>query len=204
MFVPGGASAFEIAAGASGGLSVASLIGRNAVPGDGWENKALYGFSGGAVVTVDFFSRFGVELDCIYSNKGIKAIRNSGSGEFTRQYAYLDMPVLARFILTLEDGAPLRQAFFAGPCFSVLRDARETTAGTGTCSEGTVDKKDEMKPLDIGVILGFAAEIEAGPGRFVFNIRYNHGFSTLDRTEDIRTSVMGVNLGYAFTVFSNY
>jgi hypothetical protein len=204
MCIPGGASALEIAAGASGGLSVASLIGSNAVPGDGWEDKVLYGYNGGAVFVVDFSRVFGVEVDCIFNNKGVKAIQNSGGGAFTRQYAYVDLPVMARFILTIESGAPIRQSFCVGPCFSILWNARETTAGTGTSSDGTVDTKDEMEPLDIGAVVGFAVEIEAGPGRLVFDIRYNQGFYTLDTAEDIRTSVIGVNLGYVFSLFSRY
>jgi hypothetical protein len=199
MFIPAGASAFEIAAGAQGGLSLASLIGRNAVPGNGWENKSLIGFNGGAVAVIDF-TRFGLEVECLYTRKGIRAIQSSASGEFTRKYTYLDLPVLAKFIITIEHGAPLRQTFFAGPCFSFLKEAIETD----TCCSGTADKKDEMKPLDIGVILGFAAEIDVGPGRIVFDVRYNHGFSSLDRIEDIRTSLVGVSLGYVFSIFTTY
>jgi hypothetical protein len=202
MCVPGGASAFEIAAGASGGLSVASLMGSNAVPGEGWEDKPLCGYNGGAVFVVDLSRVFGVELDCIYNNKGIRAIQDSGGVEFTRKYTYIDLPVMARFVLTMENGAPIRQCFCVGPCFSVLWDARETTAGTG--SDGTVDKKEEMKPMDIGVVVGFSVEIETGPGRLVFNIRYNHGFNSLDKVEDIRASVIGVNIGYIFSVFRRY
>ncbi|MBN2189188.1 MAG: PorT family protein [Chitinispirillaceae bacterium] len=204
LSVSGGAFAFEIGAGAGGGLSVASLIGGNALPGDGWDDRSLCVINGGAVAVVDFSRVFGAQLECRHSTKGIKAVQSSGSCEFTRQYTYLDLPFMGRFILNIEHGAPMRQAFFVGPCFSILRKAQETTAGTVTCSDGTIDTKDEMKPLDVGFIVGFAAEFEAGPGRFIFDVRYNQSFNTVDRTEDIKTSLLGINMGYIFSIFSRY
>jgi hypothetical protein len=193
-FAPEGVSALEISAGVKGGLSVASMIGKNAVPGDGWKDQFLCGFNGGPAVAADFDNGFGVELDCIYNTKGIKARENSGPGEITKRYAYLDIPVLARFAISIEDGGPLRQLFFAGPCFSILQSAEETTTGTSSCYKDT----NRTKPLDLGIVVGFAGEIEAGPGRCVVDIRYNHGFSTVDSVKDIKNSVIVIQMGYLF------
>jgi hypothetical protein len=200
MAVSGRAAAWKVAAGSKGGLALASLVGSDAVPRDGWNDKPLCCFNGGVSVVVDFSSVFGIELECLHSNKGVRVLPVEGDSEFIRRYTYVDVPVLARCILTIEHGAPVRQVFFAGPYFGFLRSARESD----TCGSGTIDKKDEVKPHDIGVMVGFAAEIDAGPGCIIFDVRYSHGFSSLERTENIRTSVIGVNVGYVFSIFTVY
>jgi hypothetical protein len=195
---PEDASALEVSAGVKGGVSLATMIGRDAVPGGGWKDQFLFGFNGGPAAAVDFDNGFGVELDCIYTTKGINARESSGGGEMTKQYAYLDLPVLVRFAISYEDGDPLRQLFFAGPCFSFLQSARETTAGTGPGSDSAADRRSGMKPRDFGIIVGFAGEIEAGPGRCVVDIRYNHSFYTVDSVRDLKNSVMIIQMGYLF------
>jgi hypothetical protein len=202
---PGETSAFEMSAGFKGGLSIAFLNGKEASPGDGWDSKLFLRFNGGAAVIMNFSPAFGVEINCLYSEKGMKA---AGDGELTRQFAYLDIPVLARIT---NEGTPVRQSFSVGPFIGILQHAKETIAGSGHGHNGTVDLTGGMKPLDFGIVLCTATEIEAGPGSVIVEFRYSLGLSTVDlltqqekdngftAAEDIKTMALGIIAGYVFS-----
>jgi hypothetical protein len=209
----GEAAALDISAGVNGGLAIASMTGRDAVPEGGWKKVTNCVVNGGAVVDVDILPGLGVELDCIYSTKGIKVRDTAGSREVSRRYTYLDVPVLLKLYLLVDEDSPVRQSFFAGPFFGKLLSAEKTTSGTGGSCAGTVDIKDEVEPWDIGLIVGSGAEVDAGPGRLFIDFRFSKGLVTVGSpgtekkkcgttatpAEDIKTLLLGITVGYVFT-----
>ena len=144
---------------------------------------------------MDFYSGFGVELGCLYSSAGMKAQEKSGDGEVTRRYIYCDVPILFRVAQT---GSTVRHAFFAGPFFGMLLSAEKVTRGVSCCSDGTQDVKQESAPVNMGFVVGSGVAIEAGAGDIVIDLQFSRGLTSVDREEEIKTSVFSVLAGYVF------
>jgi len=198
-------TALEMSAGVKGGLAMANLTGKDATPPRGGEKKMLLGANAGGVFTINFAPMFGAELDLFYSMKGAKG--TVGSAEDNLKYDYLDIPLLAKFIVPME-GA-IKPVVFVGPSFGILLSAKEEISGTGTM-EGTTDVKDDLNSLDIGLVAGAGAEIGAGPGKVLVDVRYSMGFTTTEKLTDaikalgrteapvVKNSVFSFMAGYAF------
>ena len=117
--------ALEMSAGVKGGLALANLTGKDATPPRGGEKKMLLGANAGGVFTINFTPMFGVELDLLYSMKGAHGV--VGAVNDNLKYDYLDIPLLAKFIVPME-GA-IKPVVYAGPSFDILLSAKEEISG---------------------------------------------------------------------------
>ena len=202
--------ALEMSAGVKGGLAMGNITGADATQ-TGADKKMLLGMNAGGVFNMNFMPMFGAELDVLYSMKGAKWVpTGGGSGESDFKTAYLDIPVLAKFIVPTP-GA-FKPIVFVGPSFGILLSSKGVTSGMGAPYDGTVDMKDNTTSLDIGLVAGVGAEIGLGSGNLLFDARYMMGFSKFTKLTDaekalgatdadlpeLKNSVISIMVGYAF------
>jgi len=197
--------ALDMSAGVKGGLAMASMTGADAAPPAGAEKSMLLGANVGGIFNVNFSPIFGLELDLMYSMKGMTWKATSGDAKINFKGAYLDIPLLAKFIVPME-GA-IKPVVYAGPSFGILLSSKMNSTGGG--QDTTMDTKDHTKSLDFGLAAGVGAEIGAGPGNLLVDVRYTMGFSTTakltqaeidagDPVPELKTSVLSFMAGYAF------
>jgi hypothetical protein len=205
------AMALEMSAGVKGGLALANMTGKDATQA-GADKKMLLGADAGGVFNINFMPMFGAELDLLYSMKGVKYTASDGSGvEEKGKLAYLDIPLLAKFIVPME--GVLKPTVFVGPSFGILLSSKDEVSGTGDPTlDGTTDEKEHTKSLDIGLVAGVGAEIGVGSGNLLVDVRYSMGFSTAAKLTDaekaagatdadipeMKNSVIAIMVGYAF------
>ncbi|MBD2751440.1 porin family protein [Spirosoma validum] len=164
------------------------------------------GFTAGAFLMYSSLNHFGISADVLYSQRGTKF--NDGRYKFTQHVNYLEIPVVARYFLTLSGN--FRPNVFIGPSLGIKLNAKRTDGEVlaGPATQVNIDNTGDFHSLDLGATGGFQLNWGVGPRqRFLLDARYNLGLSNVQAlpnlwgaNNNIHNSVITVTLGYGFGV----
>lgn len=147
------------------------------------------GLSIGGFATFHVTNEFGIEPELLFTQRGAK--ESSDGSDVTVKLDYIDIPVLARYDLHLQNST-VRPFFLAGPTFSfqVSCDAEESGEGgsiSASCDalnneeEGGFSKKSFDTGATLGAGIGFPVDKTMN---LSFSVRYTHGLiDTFDNVD---------------------
>ena len=181
--------------GIKAGGSLTSFVGKDVSS----SSSAKLGVHGGLIANLDLSGRFSIQPELLYSMKGTKDQRNSGSNTLNgyQTLHYVDVPILLK--------VKADQLFFeAGPQLGVLVGATQTIE-SGTASNSISDK-DNFNDLDFGYALGLGFQAPTG---FLLGLRYNGGLKNIVKPvqgfggntiqPEARNSAFQLYVGYMFS-----
>ena len=193
VFVSSGAALAQeqpAAVGLKAGVNLANLN----FEGDG-ETVSLdqrKGVVGGLFVVWPANSRFALQTEALYSQKGAQMEEGGDSAKI--KLDYIDVPVLARISSPLSRGTSFHA--FAGPSFGFRVSAKSESSFDG--EEESEDIDDDVERFDLGLVAGAGVEM----GRFVIDGRYTWGLSNINKIESddvkIKNRVFAVMAGIRF------
>jgi outer membrane immunogenic protein len=197
--LPCAAGAMGIEKGVKAGVNLASFRGEFADLADA---KTRAGFVGGGFVAFGFAPDLAVQVELLYTQKGAKfeSVGMDDEGSPTgRTYDtfvkvdYLEVPVLLRG--TLLRGAPVQPMYLVGPTAGI-------NLGGTVESDGLHDADlDDLKSVDLGLVLGAGAGFKLGGRKATAEFRYTTGFTDIydlvGNAESIN-SVFSLMAGIAF------
>jgi hypothetical protein len=197
--MPCAAGAMGIEKGVKAGVNLASFRGEFADLADA---KIRTGFVGGAFVAFGFAPDLAVQVEALFSQKGAKfeSVGMDEEGNPTGQtydtfvkVNYLEVPVLLRG--TLLRGAPVQPMYLIGPTAGI-------SLGGTVESDGLPDADlDELKSVDLGLVLGAGAAFRLGGRKVTAEFRYTTGFGDiydLSGNAESVNSVFSLMAGIAF------
>ena len=191
------AQAGPVSLGVVAGADVADQAGQ-----DVFAPHDRFGFIGGVSGSFRFASRWAVQVEGLYVQKGGRENNDMDPEDpFDDELSleYLEFPILLKFAFT-EEGT--RPEVFVGPSF-----AYEMSCKYDTFPEGVSDPVDcaeagwQTRSLDVGVAFGVDVEIPLGSGHFVIDGRGIVGLSSFDDSEanlDFRNRILALMVGYRF------
>ncbi len=193
------------------GANISTLV------GDIENEKWVPGWSVGGFVMYSSINHFGISADLLYSQKGARVkditfivldpndpVLGSNKYSYTERINYFEIPVLARYFLTLSGN--FRPNFFIGPSVGLRLNAKSKNFEPETIS-GDRDITDQIRPADLGFAGGFALNFEVAPGkRVLLDARYTYGLTDITKNPNnsLRNSAITLNLSYGFGVGKNY
>ena len=165
------------------------------------------GIQAGAFVMYSSLNHFGISADVLYSQRGAKYA--DANQKFTQQVNYLEIPVVARYFLTLSGN--FRPNLFIGPSLGIKMSAKRakaenlTNLGVATNRDNTSD----FNSLDLGATGGF--QLNWGTGNrqhFLIDARYTLGLSDVQTSlpnlwgnrNSLQNSTISLALGYSFGI----
>jgi opacity protein-like surface antigen len=161
------------------------------------------GLSIGGFATFHVTKEFGIEPELLFTQRGAK--ESGGGSDLTLKLDYIDIPVLARYDVTLPNSAA-RPFFLAGPTFSfqVSCDAEESGEGgsiSASCdavnqqNEGSLSKKS----FDTGATLGAGVAFPVDKKMDLsFSVRYTHGLIDTFDNADAKNRTWSFMAGLTF------
>jgi len=159
-----------------------------------WKN--LVSLRIGAFASFRIFKNIYLQPEFLYSRNGARFMGTyDGAGAEVREHlSYLEFPLLAKMRFSLRDDFSL--SVLAGGFGSLKIGAKSVVEYGGESSEE--DIKDEIKPLDFGVVFG----AELGWKRWVFDIRCALGLADLKEQDTsgnrVYNRALAFMLGYRF------
>ncbi|AQG79957.1 hypothetical protein AWR27_11845 [Spirosoma montaniterrae] len=188
------------------GLNLSNYWGNS----DGMSMKP--GLAAGVGLMYSSLNHFGLGVDVLYSQRGARYRGNNL--EFTQRVNYLEIPVVAKYFLTLNGN--FRPNVYIGPSLGVRLNAKrvngEYLQGSGPVING--DNNNDFNSLDLGATGGFQLNWR-GAGerqRFLIDARYTLGLSEVQaglpnlwgRRNSLQNSTITLTLGYSFGVGPEY
>lgn len=165
------------------------------------------GLAAGAFLMYSSLNHFGISADVMYSQRGAKY--NDGRYSFTQHVNYLEIPVVARYFLTLSGN--FRPNVFIGPSLGIKLNAKRTDGEvlSGASTVINADNTKDFNSLDLGATGGF--QLNWGMGNrqhFLFDARYNLGLSNVQSQlpnlwgtrNSLNNSTITLTVGYGFGV----
>ncbi len=175
------------------------------------------GLTAGVFLMYSSLNHFGISADVLYAQRGAKyqgsvvpPFGNPATTRFTQRVNYLEIPVVARYFLTLSGN--FRPNVFIGPSLAVKLNAKRVNGEyiggiTGPAING--ENSNDFKDLDLGATGGFQLNWGVGSRqRFLIDARYNLGLSEVQtnlpniwgRRSSLQNSTITLTLGYGFGV----
>lgn len=159
------------------------------------------GFIGGVSGTVRVASRWAIQVDGLFVQKGGKENSDSDPEDIPDEFSvqYLSFPVVLKYSLSAGGTRP---HLFAGPSF-----AFEVGCTYDAFPDGVSDPMDcddaglRTTALDLGIAFGADVEIPIGSGHLVIDGRGVVGLSSFDDSEDeldFRNRILALMVGYRF------
>ena len=153
--------------GVMAGVNLATLAGNDV---DDAENRI--GALGGLSYVRNWGGATGLEMDILYSAKGVKSV--DGSDEFTLKLNYIEIPVLLRY--DFPSSGAVRPHVSIGPSLAFRASCgAETTSGGASISvdcDGLQEGLDvKLKSLDVGAALGAGLDFAMGRRTFTVGAR---------------------------------
>lgn len=182
------------------GANISTLMGDVPAAAD---VKWLAGWSVGGFIMYSDINHFGISADILYSQKGARITNRSTAGSsttFTQRINYLEIPVLARYFLTLKGS--FRPNIFIGPSVAFkLNATQKDYEGTAT-PQANRDNTDSYRPADLGLTGGIALNFEVAKGkRILLDARYTYGLTDISLAPaSVRNSAVTLNLSYGFGI----
>jgi hypothetical protein len=178
------------AVGAKAGASVANIFGE-----DVFDQGFKLGGALGAFLTYSLGDRFAVQPEILFVMKGSRyRSTRFGAYEETMDFRYLEIPVLAKFLL--NRGRVVFDAF-AGPALAFKLGAKVKYRWEGLAEEHDME---DMKGADLGLAVGAGAAYPLGrSGRLSLDVRYTFGLTSIDANGDgVKNGAFLVLVGWAF------
>lgn len=156
------------------------------------------GLAAGAFLMYSSLNHFGISADVLYAQRGTRF--DNGSLKFTQRVNYLEIPVVARYFLTLSGN--FRPNLFIGPSLAVKLNAKRVNGFDG-------DNSNDFNNLDLGATGGFQLNWGVGSRqRFLIDARYNLGLTDVQTNlpniwgprSSLQNSTITLALGYGFGV----
>ena len=179
--------------------------------------KSKLGLVGG--IGFEMGSRFGVEIDILYIQKGVKfegsgsdpLFGEAGSFDVTANLDEVSVPVLLRFEF-LEGTTPyILGGGEVGYIISSKAKYNATDNATGKTYSGTeeLDQTDNLNKLDYGLVFGAGLEIDSLTIPFFIEWRYHMGLANIFKSDAdtptqaqdddwVRTKTVVVTIGIKF------
>lgn len=191
----------------SGPVSLGVVAGANVADQAGEDVFAPHdriGFIGGVSGSFRFASRWAIQLDGLYVQKGGRENNDMDPEDaFDDELSleYIEFPLLLKFAFT-EEGT--RPEIFVGPSF-----AYELSCTYDTFPEGVSDPVEcaeeglQTRSLDVGIAFGADVEIPLGSGHLVIDGRGIVGLNSFDDSEanlDYRNRILALMVGYRFSL----
>lgn len=180
--------------GARGGVAMSTLRGDFA---DVAEPDLRLSPTGGVFAEAELASTLGIQVEALYVTKGADfegegVDENGDPVRFDSHLilTYVDVPVLLR--VNLPGSTSLAPYVVGGPTFGFGLDATAETDGFPD-----VDYSDDLKTLDLGVLVGLGLRMPMGGARVDVEARYGTGFSDL---WDISNNLESINQGFSVTL----
>ncbi len=183
-FMPRPATAASIDLGVKGGLALSNLRWTGEGPEEGWCNLTKPVF--GVFAAFNLSQTFAIQPELYLWMAGAQ-IEDSFEGDtFKMQFLfnYLHIPVLAKVHLIKE--GKVRPILFAGPAFSFLMTAKQKAWYNGS-PKGEEDVKEYLKSTDLSAVFGGGLEFYLNKIMLVLDVRYNLGFTNIDKESEDTT-----------------
>lgn len=171
------------------------------------------GLAAGAFIMYSSVNHFGLSADVLYSQRGARYdgpdYLTGGSLQIKQRVNYLEIPVVARYFLTLSGN--FRPNLFIGPSLGLRLNAKRTDAklnGADAPRYNTQNSAD-FNSLDLGATAGFQLNFHAGRRQhFLIDGRYTLGLTDVKSglpnvygpLSNLRNSTFTLALGYSFGV----
>lgn len=165
------------------------------------------GLSAGAFLMYSSLNHFGISADVLYSQRGTSF--NDQRIRFIQRVNYLEIPVVARYFLTLSGN--FRPNVFVGPSVGIKMNAKRIKGdylqGTGPVLNG--NNSDAFNSLDLGATGGFQLNWGVGNRQhFLIDARYTLGLSDVQAFTNVwggprnslQNSTISLALGYSFGI----
>ncbi|HLL94502.1 MAG TPA: porin family protein [Spirosoma sp.] len=179
------------------------------------------GLAAGAFLMYSSLNHFGISADVLYSQRGTRysgtdfsPFGNPATTKFTQRVNYLEIPVVARYFLTLDGN--FRPNVFIGPSVGIKLNARRVNGEyigrvTGPAING--DNGNDFRNVDLGATGGF--QLNWGVGnrqRFLIDARYTLGLTGVQtnlpnvwgQRSSLQNSTITLALGYGFGIGREY
>jgi len=168
--------------------------------------KFTPGVAAGVFLMYSSLNHFGISADFLYSQRGTEY--NDGRIKFRQRVNYLEIPVVARYFLTLEGN--FRPNIFIGPSLGIKLNAKRLNGEylTGSGPVINADNGSDFNDLDLGGTGGF--QLNWGTGNrqhFLIDARYTLGLSNVINLPNrwtprntLQNSTISIALGYSFGV----
>ncbi|HEY5747371.1 MAG TPA: porin family protein [Chryseolinea sp.] len=159
------ASVGAFAQGVSGGIKAGLNLANQTYSGNGYTTSPSFlpALHGGVYLTAMFSEHLGLQPELLYSGQGAK------SGDYKRQMAYINVPVLVRYNLNSL------VSFHAGPQIGFLASAKDKVSSSST------DVKDKFKSTDMSIAAGVGIDL---PIKLNFSFRFVKGLSDIANIDD--------------------
>ncbi|GAB4021599.1 hypothetical protein GCM10028773_30960 [Spirosoma koreense] len=165
------------------------------------------GLAAGAFLMYSSLNHFGISADVLYSQRGAKYADSRYS--FTQHVNYLEIPVVARYFLTLS--GKFRPNVFVGPSLGIKLNAKRTNGQilSGPPTVVNMDNTSDFNSLDLGATGGFQLNWGVATRQhFLIDARYTLGLANVQSNlpnlwgphNSLYNSTITVTLGYAFGV----
>ena len=169
--------------------------------------KFTPGVSAGVFLMYSSLNHFGISADFLYSQRGTSY--NDNQKKFIQRVNYLEIPVVARYFLTLSGN--FRPNVFVGPSLGIKMNAKRIKGdylqGTGAVLNG--ENTEDFNSLDLGATGGF--QLNWGTGNrqhFLLDARYTLGLNNVQTNlpnvwgthNSLQNSTFTLALGYSFGV----
>lgn len=214
LFLLGSQSVYPVKLGVKGGFSMAKMSPFDDIDIDTnfFEYHYLNGYLVGLFVEIPLSRGLLFQPEAMITRKGVNITDDSPKFfsedyylEIDIKYSYLEIPAL--FKLNLGKGGNISPYLLAGPYmafkFSATYRAVEDHDLGYFESEGDIET---AKSIDFGVIIGAGAQIKAGNGKLLLEVRYSIGLadafdglsSEINDTFKSKHSMLVFVVGYVF------
>jgi hypothetical protein len=193
LLLPAAAGAMGIEKGVKAGVNLSDFRGEFA---DlvGTQNKL--GFVGGAFVAFDFAPDLAIQVEGLFSMKGVKLTSESTDeggdplGEFDSfvNLTYLEVPVLLRG--TLLRTSPVQPMYYLGPTVGL------NLAGKVRSDLSADRDLTDLKAVDLGLALGAGVGFKLGGKKVLTEIRWTTGLTDI---YDIENNLESINSVFSLT-----
>ena len=145
----------------------------------------------GALGSLSLTDKLKLQTEVNYEQKG------SAYDNITNSYEYISVPVLAKLSLGKSLKTPLHFNIYAGPYAAFLINAESEISDIE--SGGTIDKNDDTKNTEIGLVGGFVVSYPVNTSNIFLDFRFDLGLTEFDKTDtDLRNKCFGISLGLEF------
>lgn len=152
--------------------------------------KAINGLTGGAFVSMTFGPSVGIQVEALFSQKGVGAFDGRDKTRLT--VTYVDIPILLK-VGKFGDKSASGGHVFVGPVVGLKVGAKATFNDT----EITTFKDSDVRGLDLGITAGVGVNV----GAIGLDARYTMGLRTIDsfaNPDDIKNRVVSLIASYRF------
>jgi len=195
-----------VSAGARAGFNISNL--RKYTAPDGYKKRVNLGSDIAAILRIDFNKYISLQTEIEFIQKGQAWKRSQDSAKYTSKLVlnYVQFPIMAVGKFGTDKVKGVVQI---GPYLGYWTGgyAQNSVSVDKTSKESDTQKrlftKDDMR-LDVGLVIGAAADIKVGKGWIEVGARYNLGLLSISKRNSglpkLYNSSLGISVGYLYTI----